>query len=148
MLFHGQSKVERNFSVNENSLVYNMQMDTIVAQRKFNDNMRKNNFQPHDVPMSKALLQNAKQAHFEFKKVLDEKQKQKNKESVGAIKIEKEIAGLNAQKSQLELAIEEYEKDVDKCAFEVENKENLELWKLSNSLKHACKENRKNLMNV
>ena len=116
-LFHGQSKVERSFSINENSLVFNMQMDTIVAQRKVNDNMRKYNFQPHDMPMSKALLQNAKQAHFKFKKVLDEKQNQKNKESVGAIKIEKEIAGLNARKSQLELAIEEYKKAVDKYAL-------------------------------
>ena len=86
------------------------------------------------------MLQNAKQAHFRYKKALDEKQKQKNKKSVGAIKIEKEIAALNAQKSLLEIAIEKYKKEADKYAFEVENNKNLELLKLSNSLKRACKE--------
>ena len=112
-LFHGNSDVERGFSINENALVDNMQIETIIAQRKVNDYMRKNNFQPHNIPMSKALLQNAKQAHFRYKKALDEKQKQKNKKSVGAIEIEKEIAALNAQKSLLEIAIEEYKKEAD-----------------------------------
>ena len=32
----------------------------------------------------KVLLQNAKQAYFRYKKVLDEKQKQKSKKSIGA----------------------------------------------------------------
>ena len=57
-----------------------------------------NNFQPHNMPMPKALLQYTKQAHFRYKKALEEKQKQKNKKSVGAIEIEIEIAGLNARK--------------------------------------------------
>ena len=54
--------------INGNVLVDNMQMKTIVAQRKVNDYMRKSNFQPHNMTMSKALLQNAKQAHFRYKK--------------------------------------------------------------------------------
>ena len=45
-----------------------MQMETIVAQRKVNDYTRKNNFEPHNMPMSKALLKNAKQAHLRYKK--------------------------------------------------------------------------------
>ena len=120
-------------------------METIVAQRKVNDYMRKNNFQPHNMPILKLLLQNAKQAHFRYKKPLDEKQKQKNKKSVEAIKIEKETAGLNAWKSQLEIAIEEYKKEADKYAFEMENKENLDLLKLSNTLKRTCKEKQEEL---
>ena len=80
-----------------------------------------------------------------MKKALNEKQKQKNKKSVGAIEKEKEIDGLNARKSQLEIAIEEYKKETDKYAFEAENKENLEQLKLSNSLKRACKEKQEGL---
>ena len=95
--------------------------------------------------MSKALLQNAQQAHFRYKNALDEKQKQNNKKSVAAIEIEKEIAGLNARKSHLEIAIEYYKKEADKNAFEAENKENLELLKLPNSLKRACKEKQEEL---
>ena len=59
----------------------------------------RNNFQLHNMLMLKVLLQNAKQAYFKYKKVLDEKQKQKSKKSIGAFEIENEIAGLNAQKS-------------------------------------------------
>ena len=68
MLFRGQSEVERSFSINENALVNNMQMEIIVAQRKVNEYMRKNNFQPYNMPVSNVLLQNAKQAHFRYKK--------------------------------------------------------------------------------
>ena len=105
----------------------------------------RNNFQPHNMLMSKVLLQNAKQAYFRYKKVLDEKQKQKSKKSIGAFEIEKEIAGLNAQKSQLEIAIEEYKKEADKYAFEVKDMENPELLKLSNCLKYAFKEKQEEL---
>ena len=91
---HGNSEVERGFSINENALVDNMQMETIIAQRKVNDYMRKNNFQPHNMPISKALLKNAKQGRFRYKKALDEKQKQNNKKSVAAIELGKEIADI------------------------------------------------------
>ena len=106
--------MERGFSINKNALVDNMQMETIVAQRKVNDYMSKNNFQTHNMSMSKELLQNAKQAHLRYKKALDEKQNQNNK-SVGAIQLEKEIAGLNARKSQLEIALEKYKKNQILC---------------------------------
>ena len=54
-----------------------VQMKTLwlITCRWKNNYMRKNNFQPHNMPMSKALLQNAKQAHFRYKKALEEKQK-------------------------------------------------------------------------
>ena len=68
MLSHGQSEVERGFRINENALVDNIQTEIIVAQRKVNEYMRKNNVQPHNMPMSNILLQNAKPAHFKYKK--------------------------------------------------------------------------------
>ena len=70
-LSHGQSEVERGFSINENALVDNMQMETIIIQRKVNDYKRKNNVEPHNMPMPKVLLQNAKQGHFKYKKALN-----------------------------------------------------------------------------
>ena len=36
-LSHGHSKVEHGSNINENALVDNMQMETIVAQRRSND---------------------------------------------------------------------------------------------------------------
>ena len=134
-LSHGQSEVERGFSINENALVDNMQMETIIAQRKVNGYMRKIIFNLILCQCQRRCYKMPSKLISGIKKALDEKQKQKNKKSGGAIKIEKEIAALNAQKSQVEIAIEEYKKEADKCAFEAENKENLELLKLSNSLK-------------
>ena len=58
------------------------------------------------------------------------------------------MAGQNAPKSQLEIAIEEYneyKKEADKYPFEAENNENLELLKLSNSLKRTCEEKQEEL---
>ena len=72
-LSHGQSEVERGFSINENVLMDNMNMETIIAQRKVIDYMKKNDFRPDDIPMSKALLQNAKQAYSRYKQALGDK---------------------------------------------------------------------------
>ena len=44
MLSHGQSEVEHGFSIYENALAENMQMEITVAQRKINEYMRKINF--------------------------------------------------------------------------------------------------------
>ena len=52
---------------------------------------------------------------------------------------------MNAQKSQLEIAIEEYKKEADKYAFEAKDMENPELLELSNSLKHVFKEKQEEL---
>ena len=57
---------------------------------------------------------------------------------------------MNAWKSQLEVAIDEYRKEADKYAFQAENKKNFELLKLSdsllsNSLKRACEEKQEEL---
>lgn len=49
---HGQSEVERGFSINEHLLADNMKMETLIAQRKVMDYMKKNNFQPHSLPIS------------------------------------------------------------------------------------------------
>ena len=77
-LSHGQSEVVRGFSRNESALVDNMQMEYIVAQRKVNEYMRKNYFQPHNIPMSKALLQNVKQVNFRYKKSVGREVKAKD----------------------------------------------------------------------
>ena len=128
-LSHGQSEVVRGFSRNESALVDNMQMEYIVAQRKVNDYMRKNYFQPHNIPMSKALLQNVKQANFRYKKKRWARSKSK--------RLRKALGYRNRKRNSW---FECYKKEADKYAFEAENKKTRELLKPSNSLKRACKE--------
>ena len=89
MLSHGQSEVERGFSINENILVDNMQMETIVAQKNVNDCMRKNNFHPHNMSVSKVSLQNAKQAHFRYKKPWTRSNIKRIKKALGLSKCKK-----------------------------------------------------------
>ena len=66
-----------------------MQMETIVAQRKVNEYMRKNNFQLHNMPLSKVLLQNAKQAHFSYRKPWTRRKIRRIKKALGLSKKKK-----------------------------------------------------------
>ena len=83
-----------------------------------------------------------------YKKALGEKQKQQDRKNVRAIQVEKEIAALYARKNQPEIEIEECKKESGKYTLAAKNKENLDLLKLSKSLKVLVNKNRKNLMNV
>ena len=83
-----------------------------------------------------------------YKKALGEKQKQQDRKNVRAIQVEKEIAALYARKNQPEIEIEECKKESGKYTFAAKNKENLDLLKLSKSLKVLVNKNRNNLMNV
>ena len=103
-----------------------MNMETIIAQRKVINYMKKNDFHPDDIPVSKALLQNAKQAYPRYKQALGDKKKHENKTDE-TLAIENEIANLTSRKLQLKNAIAEYAKEADKYALEAEQKRNLEL---------------------
>lgn len=76
---------------------------------------------------------------------MEEQRRLKKAKSDDVITKENEIPILNSKKVQLENAIVEYLKESDKYALEAESKENLELLKLSNSLKRAAKEKQEEL---
>ena len=80
-----------------------------------------------------------------YKKALGEKQKKQDRKNVRAIQVEKEIAALYARTNQPEIEIEECKKESDIYTFATKNKENLDLLKLSKSLKSACKEKQEEL---
>ena len=59
-----------------------------------------------------------------------------------------ELSQLNHKKRSLEEVIKEYKLQSEKYNFEAEQKENLEILKLSNGLKRAAKEEQAELDNV
>ena len=55
VLFHGQSQVERGFSVNKALMNDNMQEKTVVSRRSVKDIMQTHNLKPFDVKITKEL---------------------------------------------------------------------------------------------
>jgi hypothetical protein len=56
ILSHGQSAVERGFSINKSLLVENLQERSLIAQRIVLDHMNAHQYKPFNVPISKELL--------------------------------------------------------------------------------------------
>ena len=65
---HGQAQVECRFSINSNILVENHHLDSLIAQRRVNDYMGSQNLQPYELPMTKKLLTNGKNARSRYLK--------------------------------------------------------------------------------
>ena len=57
-----QAQVKHGFSVNSNILVENLHEHSLIAQRLVNDYMRSQNLQPYELPMTKKVLTNVKNA--------------------------------------------------------------------------------------
>ena len=57
ILFHGQAQMERGFSINKLLLDVNMQNETLVAQQIVHDHIVSENMKPHDLQMTKHLME-------------------------------------------------------------------------------------------
>ena len=62
-----QAQVKHGFSVNSNILVENLHEHSLIAQRLVNDYMRSQNLQPYELPMTKKVLTNVKNARSRWK---------------------------------------------------------------------------------
>ena len=65
---HGQAQAECSSSINSNILVENHHEDSLIAQRRVNDYMGSQNLQPYELPMTKKLLTNGKNAQSRYLK--------------------------------------------------------------------------------
>ena len=144
---HGQSAIERGFSVNKNILVKNLEEKGLISQRIVLDHLRANKCKPNTVSLTKDLLVAAKNAHRKYTEDLVEKKKQelKNKTNKQLETVNDEIFALNQKKTLLENTIVEPNKDSDEMAFEAEKQSKLELLSKSNALKRAAIEKQSEL---
>ena len=142
ILSHGQSAIERGFSVNKNILVENLEEKGLISQRIIIDHMRAKDLKPTTIPVTKDLLVAVKNSHRKYTEDLAEKKKQelKNKSNEELESINNEISALNKKKVLLENTIEELNKDSVEMAFEAEKQSKFELLSKSNALKRAATE--------
>ena len=57
ILLHDQAQMERGFSINKLLLDVNMQNETLVAQGIVHDHIVSENMKPHDLQMTKHLME-------------------------------------------------------------------------------------------
>ena len=149
-LSHGQADVERGFSVNDKLLVENMQEQSLISQRIVKHHMLYSGYKPHNIPISRDLIKIVDNSCSLFKIAFKEKREQskKNEKNEKHDNLNEELSQLNHKKTSLEEVIKEYKLQSEKYDFEAEQKENLEILKLSNGLKRAAKEKQAELDNV
>ena len=149
-LSHGQADVERGFSLNDKLLVENMQEQSLISQRIVKDHMLPSGYKPHNIPISRDLIKSVDNSCSLYKIALKEKREQskKNEKNEKLDNLNEKLSQLNHKKTSLEEVIKEYKLQSEKYDFEAEQKENLEILKLSNSLKRTAKGKQAELDNV
>lgn len=79
VLYHGQSAIERGFSVNKQLLVENLKPQSLVALRTIEDHMRYSELTPENIKIPSKMIQCAKQAHSCYTSELKKKREEKEK---------------------------------------------------------------------
>ena len=100
---HGQSSVERNFSLKNNLEEDNQSEITVVARRICKDHMVSNKVKPHEVVVDKNMLLAVKSARRKYVEHLEEEQR--NKKTV-----EESVQEIEAKKKKEE--IEQVDRDI------------------------------------
>ncbi|XP_070398050.1 uncharacterized protein [Nothobranchius furzeri] len=123
LLSHGQATVERGFSVNKEVETYNMQEDTMIAQRLVCDYVTVSGG-VFNVPMSKELLASAASARSRYRVHLDEQKRKKitDREAQKRKSAEEAIEELRKKKQILLQVSNSLHRDADKLAEDAEGK--------------------------
>ena len=77
ILSHGQSDIEKGFSINKEMLVDNMKQSSLVSQRLIFDHMSAEKTELADFTITKDLLNSCRGASGKYKRALDENKKEK-----------------------------------------------------------------------
>ena len=153
-LSHGQSKVERGFSVNKSILVENLQEESIIAQRTVIDYMHANSFELHTLPIERDLIKKVKNSYQEYTQFLANQRKEKAlKEKENQMKpILEEISSLDLEKTRLENMIKDLRRESDELGYEAGKAKNFDSKKTTiekcNLLKRAAEDKQKELSEV
>ena len=120
-LSHGNSDVERGFSVNREVTVENMYEETLVARRLICQYVTDND--PATVPLSKNMIFSCRKSYSSYNAALEKKREEKQEEEKSGSRRRKneELAGLMSKKRKLELDIDTLRRDSDRMAERAED---------------------------
>ena len=146
VLSHGQSSVERGFSINKEMVVENLAEETLVAHRVIVDTLRRQGG-PTKAPISAGLLTSCAHsrqryvAHLEKRRT--DRQLQDNKRTA-----DDKLSGLYKKEKRLKIDIDILRKSSNEKAEEADLKRKWSLLTESNALRHRADEKQKELTNI
>ena len=149
-LSHGQSAVERGFSVNKELLVENLKKVSIVNQRIVYDHFIASEVKLNEFPISNKLLKSCRLAHSQYIAALEENKKlviSDEKTRKRKMKSD-EIAQVNEKKITLESCIKGLEADIETYSIAAEEKNDLSLLTKANSFRKTVREKKNTLEDI
>ena len=141
VLSHGQAKVERGFSVNEDMLLPNMKKETLVGMRLVYDTMKSQDVKIHEFNITDKMVQSCSQARAKYDIYLVDQTKAKAQQAAKRKASENEASYLK-EKKKLKLLEEEAEscmKESDKKATKALAKHDFKLLAQSEALKDKAR---------
>ena len=143
VLSHGQSAVERGFSINKELLVENLQAKSLVSQRMVYDHINSNKINIHEYQLPSDLLKSCKLSNRRDNAALEETKKQ---EKIGTVArkrklINEDIEVAKKKKDKVTKCTEVLKTDADKFS-------NLDLLTKANSLRKTILEKEKVLKDL
>ena len=149
VLSHGQSAVERGFSIKE-LLVDNLQEKSLVSQRMVYDHIKSNKITIHGYELPSDLLKSCKLSNRRYNAALEDAKKQEKVDMVARKRklIDEEIQVVKKKKDEVIKCIEVLKTDADKLSIEAEEKRNLDLLTKANSFRKTILEKEKVLKDL
>ena len=136
ILSHGQSCVERGFSLNKDVLGVNMDGDTLIAYRRALDGV-KSEACPFEEPVTKTMLDECRHAHLRYTSNLEKKKGQAaaTEKEVEKKKITDALQESRIKVSKLKKISEQLVAEADQLAADAEKKHKMDLLVKSNALR-------------
>ena len=150
VLSHGQSAVERGFSINKELLVDNLQEKSLVSQRMVYDHIKSNKITVHGYELPSDLLKSCKLSNRRYNAALEDAKKKEKVDMVARKRklIDDEIQVVKKKKDEVTKCIEVLKTDADKLSIEAEEKRNLDLLTKVNSFRKTILEKEKVLKDL
>ena len=117
-LSHGQTSVDRGFSVNSNLLVENMHEDSLIVQRIVHEHVKSLKLEVYEVKVTKSCLDNVNSARRRYFDALKQKSvlNQRSEPQTKIDSINQEINLINQEISLLETTVDDTRKKADTLA--------------------------------
>ena len=136
-LSHGQSQVERGFSINKEIVIENLHSSSLSAQRIVYDYLKASEKNMHDIEITNKMLTSCKRAYSRYLRTLEDANRQSQVTEKGTKRklIKAEIADVKRHRVEVMSCITSLEQDVEKYCDEAEEKHDMSLFLKTNALR-------------
>ena len=136
---HGQSQIERGFSINKEVMVENLQNKSLCAQRLVCDVLNSSKKDIHEIEITNKMVTSCKSARSRYVTALEEaKESQKRDANNNKRKlITDEIENVKRKRMEVELCVKSLNKDINVCCDKGETNHDISMFLKANALRKA-----------